>query len=395
MKKLQASAENADYNSLLWNDLYKFSMQYAVLVNFPQAVVEYELFDRGCVDFPDNFDFELKKIINNYTSKKMSKIRKMEFMAKCPYLPNWYFDFLEHYTYDPNEVICYLDENKHLKVKIKGFWYRTILWEVPLMADICELYYKMTGVVYDFDSSNTANKAVIFRNNGINYADFGTRRAFSRENHHNVFNVLLKESYDEFIGTSNVELGLAYNTKIVGTYAHEFVSGVAALNGYIHANYHAMEIWSKTYNGDLGIALTDTFTTLAFLKDFNSKYSKLFDGVRHDSGCPLAFTDMMIHHYKSLKINPQYKTVVYSDGLNVKKVLEISEYRKNEINKSYGIGTNFTCDISCVKPMNIVIKLVKINNNHVIKISDDLKKSIGDKQTIEFGMFQINNLLKS
>lgn len=63
----------------------------------------------------------------------------------------------------------------------------------------------------------------------------------------------------------------------------------------------------KVYAGNLGIALSDTFGTDAFFADFDLKLSKLYDGVRHDSGDPFGFTDKLIAHYMSMEIDPMKK----------------------------------------------------------------------------------------
>ena len=355
--------------------------------------------DRNNTEYPDGFAVELRKIVDSYRIKRMSAQRKKEFAKKCPYLPAAFFDFLEGYRYDPSEVGI-IQVGGKLSIEISGYWYRTILWEVALMSDICELYYNMTGqrdedVNVKGALAKIQEKSNAFYMNNAQVADFGTRRAKSKNHHINVFESMNSSLlHTNFIGTSNVEIALANDSKVIGTFAHEWVSAIASMFGYAHANKIAMEFWTKTYNGNLGIALTDTFTTDAFLQDFDSKYANLFTGVRHDSGDPFAFTDKIINHYMKLGIDPTTKTIVYSDGLNPKMVIKLQEYRKNEIRKSYGIGTNLTCDIEGVKPMNIVIKLVEVNGMPAIKLSDSPTKHIGDEETIKFVKWQTEQRLK-
>jgi nicotinate phosphoribosyltransferase len=227
--------------------------------------------------------------------------------------------------------------------------------------------------------------------NAIQFADFGTRRAKSPEHHAAVVDIFAGSLiYKNFIGSSNVELALYHNIKVIGTYAHEWISGNAVMFGYAQANLHAMENWVATYNGDLGIALTDTFTTDAFLQDFDSKYANLFTGVRHDSEDPFIFTDKIINHYKKLGIDPTTKTIVYSNALDSEMTLKIAKYRNGEIRKSYGIGTFLTNDIPNVKAMNIVIKLVELNGIPAIKLSDSPEKHVGDAETIKFVKWQLH-----
>jgi len=393
------SPESINKDSILWADLYKFTMMWAIIKNFPEAKVRYEFIDRSHTQYPDGFAVRLRKIVDEYRNKKMSKQRRLEFEARSPYLPAAFFDFLEGYRYDPSEVGI-VQNGGDLSMQIAGYWYRTCPWETTLMKDICKLYYEMTGqsdenVDIAKSLEKAQDKAQYFYLNNIQVVDFGTRRAKSEDVHASVVDIFCGSSmYENFAGTSNVELGLYNGIKVIGTYAHEWVSGIAAMFGYAHANRIAMEYWIKTYNGNLGIALSDTFTTDAFLRDFDSKYANLFTGVRHDSGDPFVFTDKIIDHYKSLGIDPTTKTIVYSDALNPELVIKIDNYRRKEIRKSYGIGTNLTNDIIGVKPMNIVIKLFEINGMPAIKLSDSPTKHVGDEETIKFVEWQINKMAK-
>jgi nicotinate phosphoribosyltransferase len=184
------------------------------------------------------------------------------------------------------------------------------------------------------------------------------------------------------VGTSNVHIAMVTGIKPLGTHAHEWISGIAALKGYSYANKNMMDDWVKVYQGELGIALADTFGLDAFLKDFNTFYAKLFDGVRHDSGNPFEFAEKIVGHYKHLGIDPISKTIVFSDGLNVDLAIELKKHCNDiGINCSFGIGTHFTNDVG-IKALNIVIKMVTINNKHVVKLSEVPAKHTGDLETI-------------
>ena len=147
----------------------------------------------------------------------------------------------------------------------------------------------------------------------------------------------------------------------------------------------SLEHWVDVFRGDLGVALSDTYTTDIFLKQFDTKFAKLFDGVRHDSGDPIEFADKVIKHYKKNGINPLYKFIIFSDGLNVEKVDKITTACKDKIGVSFGIGTNLTNDVG-LQPMNIVIKLTDVNFDGswlpVIKISDEKGKHTGKPEVI-------------
>jgi nicotinate phosphoribosyltransferase len=178
---------------------------------------------------------------------------------------------------------------------------------------------------------------------------------------------------------------MKYDTVPIGTHAHEWFMFHAAQFGYKYANRASLENWVKIYRGDLGIALSDTFTTPVFFRDFDTLFAKLFDGVRHDSGDPLEFADKTIAHYKSLRINPLSKTIVFSDALNPEMVQKITEYCKGKIGMSFGIGTNFTNDVG-VKPLNMVIKISHVLTGdrwtQVVKLSDAPGKHTGNDEIV-------------
>jgi nicotinate phosphoribosyltransferase len=222
---------------------------------------------------------------------------------------------------------------------------------------------------------------------GVTVADFGTRRRFSFENQERVVNELKSFGSTNFVGTSNVYFAMKYDVTPIGTHAHEWFMYHAAHYGYKFANKMAMENWVRTYRGDLGIALSDTFTTDVFFNSFDTKFAKLFDGVRHDSGDPLVFADKTIAHYAKLRIDPMSKTIVFSDALNPEAVETITKYCRGRIKISFGIGTNFTNDVGA-KPLNIVIKLIEAKPEgqewvSMVKLSDEPGKYTGKSQEID------------
>ena len=144
----------------------------------------------------------------------------------------------------------------------------------------------------------------------------------------------------------------------------------------VDSQRNALETWVQEYRGHLGIALTDTITLEAFLGDFDLYFAKLFDGLRHDSGDPLWFAEKCIAHYESLGIDPRTKTLIFSDALTFDKSMQIKAALEGRIRTSFGIGTNLTCDVPGVTPMNIVIKMVSCNGQPVAKVSDSPGKTI-------------------
>jgi len=373
--------------SLIDTDLYKLTQMAAVAQLFPRSKVKYQFINRGKTPFPEGFAAELREQVSAMANIRLTAEEKEFLKKRCWYLPPTFLDLLDGYRYNPSEVGI-VQNNGDLIITIEGYWYRTILWEVPLMALISELYFKMThpegieGSRRELEKKNLA-KVQQFAKNLIKVADFGTRRRYSFENQLNVCKdfVSFHNSSSFFVGTSNPLIAMKLDIPVLGTHAHEWVSGIAAKKGYAHANKEMMDAWMSVYEGDLGTALTDTFGTDAFLRDFTTLYAKLFDSVRHDSGDPYKFVDKIVAHYKKLRIDPMSKTIIFSDGLTTDLCMKLAEYCKGKIMCSFGIGTHLTNDVG-VKPLNIVIKLIMIDGEHVIKLSDDRGKSVGDQETV-------------
>lgn len=376
--------------SILDTDLYKITMQQAVVKLYPSAKVKYTFINRGKTKFPDGFDVKLRKEVKEMEKLVLLKEEKNFIKKVCPFINKAYLDFLSGFRFDSSEVKIY-QEKGDLKISISGFWYKTILWEVPLMALISELYFLMTGDSFKVLNNETTiadniEKAYLFKNNNINYADFGTRRRFSYDNQNKVINDF-KNYSNNFVGTSNVHFAHKFNLKPIGTHAHEWFSFHAAKYGYKMANTLAMDKWVDVYRGDLGIALPDTFTTDVFFRSFEKKFAKLYDGIRHDSGDPFEFVNKTIYHYEKLGIDPKSKAIIFSDSLNTEAAIKIKNFCRGKIKCSFGIGTNFTNDVG-VKPLNIVIKMTKAKPEgdewiNTIKLSDVKGKHTGDKKEIE------------
>lgn len=380
--------------SLLDTDLYKLTQQCAVAKIYPDARVRYKFINRGGTEFDAGFAELLREQVQSMSELRLTKDEKAFLAERCPFLNPFYRDFLAGYQYDPSEVhISQSDE--HLSINIEGHWYRTILWEVTLMSLISEVYFKTTKnphmkeshIISPGDSEQRATiKGSNFREFGIYHADFGSRRRYSLKNHERVVKALKKSGREFFVGTSNVLLAMQNDVKPIGTQAHEWFMYHAAEYGYRMANSMSLEKWVDAYEGSLGIALTDTFTTPDFFRVFGTLYAKLYDGVRHDSGDPIAFGEAVISHYEKLGIDPKTKTIVFSDGLDVREAMRIHNDFKGRIKISFGIGTNFTNDVGA-KPINMVIKMVEafINGKWVstVKLSDNEGKHTGNEDAIK------------
>jgi len=370
------------------NDLYKFSVMLAIQKLYPWAYVKYAFTNRGGTQFPEGFAERMKEEVASMVNLKLTKEEKKFIKKRCYFFDPVFIDFLEGYRYDPEEVKI-VQNGGDLSVVIEGYWYRTVLWEVPLMAIISELYFKMTGAKPEGVEEKTKTKAIALKDLEADYSEFGTRRRFSFDVQDKVIETLQAYSGEYFKGTSNMYFAMKYDTTPIGTMPHEWFMYHGAFFGYRSANIKALEAWVEVYDGSLGIALTDTYTTDSFFNSFSLKQAKLFDGVRHDSGDPLTFAEKTIDFYQRNRIDPVSKTIVFSDSLNIEAVKDIKEHVAGRIHDTYGIGTFFSNDVG-VKALNMVIKLTDIKAHkkdaeflQAVKLSDVSGKHTGDQKEIQ------------
>lgn len=381
------------------DDLYKFTMCCAVIENFPRTQVKYKFNDRNNTVYPTGFAEELRRQIKMLESVVITDEEVAFLRRRCRYIPAWFCSFLKGFRYDSSWVKIEQDEEGHLHIEFEGCWSNTILLEVKVLAIISELYYIMTGEdkYFDYDSYyvKSRDKARCMIEAGCTFSDFGTRRRASFNAQDTVVRAM-KECQDsmtgpgKFIGTSNVYLAMKYDLVPIGTMAHELICAIAGMYGPQMANYLAMKTWANTYRGALGTFLYDTYGWRIFSLNFSEDYANLFKGLRVDSGDNFKELDMIVDKYRSLNIDPQTKQVVFSNGLDVERAIEIQRYAVNKCIPSFGIGTHFTNDFDGVRPMNIVIKLVAVKITEswpfyceTCKLSEEPGKYSGNKATVE------------
>ena len=377
--------------SILDTDLYKLTTSYAYSKLFPRAYGEFEFVDRDDRDYPDGFDQLLRQELDEMTRLSLSDEEEEFLRRKLSYLPPIYIDFLKGLRFNPAEVSVAM-EGRKLRIRTSGLLYRVTLWETPILALVSELYFKVTGQSPDIDYMENAvrEKARRLKEHQITFSLFGVRRRYSADVEDRITELLKKHSGDNFFGTSNVYFAVKHQINVSGTHPHEWVQFHGAIYGYKMANYMAMENWISTYDGDLGTALTDTYTTGVFMQNFSKKHAQLFTSLRQDSGDPLAFVDMAIRRYEELRVNPKLKYIVFSDSLDVEKAIQIKHYCGDRITATFGIGTNLTNDVgNGIKGLNIVMKLFRCKMiekdrwNECIKLSDVAGKHTGSVEEIQ------------
>lgn len=372
------------------NDLYKFTTMNAIQKLYPTAMVTYAFINRGNTVFPEGFAERLRKEIDSMAGITLSRDEEDFIVTKCYYFDPVFIDLLKGYRYDPSEVTV-KQNNGEIEIIIEGLWYRTVLWEVPVLALVSEMYYIMNGIKPEQVEERAIEKAASMKEMRAEYSDFGTRRRFSFGVHDRVISSLKQHSGEYFKGTSNVYLAMKHDLYPHGTHPHEWFMFHGAEFGYRSANEKALDAWVDVYRGYLGTALSDTYTTDNFFASFSTLHAKLFDGIRQDSGDPLLFTDRAVEFYLNNRTDPRTKTIVFSDALNMEKIRKIREHVNGRIHDVYGIGTYLSNDTG-VKPLNIVIKLTgtKIrpwdNYHPTVKLSDDPGKYVGDPEEIDLCM---------
>lgn len=369
-------------DSLLDTDLYKLTMMQAVLHNGPAANVEYRFVNRNdAVDlrpYKKDIEAEIDALCSLHFTKD-----EIAYLASLPFFKPEFLEFLRIFQLN-RDFVQVIEGEDDLEIVIQGPWLHTILFEIPLLAIVSEVYSKIKFPQPDYNIGRERLTAKILEiksaDLGTDYkiSDFGTRRRFSKQWQHEVVEFLVKELPDNFVGTSNVFFAKEFGIKPIGTMAHEYFQAHQALGPRLaDSQKAALQSWANEYRGDLGIALSDIYGIDAFLRDFDLYFCKLFDGVRHDSGDPIWWGNKILAHYEAMRIDSRTKTLVFSDGLTIAKTIELYKHFHARAKLGFGIGTKLTNDLGH-KSLSIVIKMTKCNQQPVAKISDEPDKVICD-----------------
>ncbi|WP_418744473.1 nicotinate phosphoribosyltransferase [Duodenibacillus massiliensis] len=375
--------------SLLDTDLYKFTMMQCVLHQFPGAEVSYRFRCRTPgVDLSPYAD-EIRDEVMHLCTLTF-KDAELAYLGGLRFIKSDFVDFLSLFHLKDKYIRVTKDPacDFGLSIEITGPWLHTILFEIPILAIVNEVYFRHIAPVPDEAEGMRRLRAKIALlknepdNADLRVSDFGTRRRFSRAWQEKVVRVLIDELGSPiFSGTSNVDLARRYGLVSIGTMAHEYLQACQALGPRLRdSQVFGFEMWAKEYRGDLGIALSDVYGIEPFLKDFDMYFCKLFDGARHDSGDPFVWGERMIEHYRANKCDPRGKSLVFSDGLTVPRIIELYRRFHRRIGIGFGIGTNLMNDLG-PQPLNIVVKMVRANGQPVAKISDNPVKGMCDDPT--------------
>ena len=384
-------------HSLLDTDLYKFTMMQVVLHHFPGARVEYRFKCRNPGVDLAQFATQIREEVRHLCSLQF-RDAELNYLRSMRFIKSDFVDFLGLFRLNEKYIAINPLPTGELDIRIEGPWLHTILFEIPVLAIVNEVYFRNTRPNPDFAEGRRRLEAKVgqLQADGLRelkIADYGTRRRFSKDWHEEVLRTLAARlgpvtsppqraagKPPQFAGTSNVLYAMKLGLIPLGTMAHEYLQACQALGPRLRdSQVFGFECWAREYRGDLGIALSDVYGMSAFLRDFDLYFCKLFDGARHDSGDPFQWGERMLAHYAANRVDPRTKTLIYSDSLTVPRTIELYQQFRGRCQLAFGIGTNLTNDLG-YEPLQIVIKMVRCNDQPVAKLSDTPAKNMCDDE---------------
>lgn len=376
--------------SLLETDLYKFSMGQAIYHQFPGYTTTWTFKCRNKdVHFTTEMVEEIRDQIRRYCELKFTE-EELQYLSKIRWFKQSYVDFLRLWHPRFEDFTITNDAQCGLSIETNGTWLNTSMYEIPTLAIVNEVYFRMQ---FDYDRlmesfERRLKEKIGWLTSGRYYlsafSEFGLRRRLSAEAQELAVKTLAetmfptgkdengKPLFTNFVGTSNVYLAMKYNVKPMGTMAHEWIMCVGQGNhkhNPAYSNFYAMEAWVKEYSVLNGTALTDAITTDCFLKDFDLTYATLFSGVRHDSGDPYEWGEKILKHYQELELDATQKTLLFSDSLDFGRADALYRHFNGRAKVAFGIGTYLANDTD-ENALNIVMKTTFCNGMDVAKISD-------------------------
>jgi nicotinate phosphoribosyltransferase len=376
--------------SLLDTDLYKFTMWQPVLHRHPQAQALYRFVCRNRPQYPLA---ELVEEVNaqlDHLCRLCFERDELAYLGSLRFMKSDFVDFLRIFRFQ-RDFIHASAEGDGLRIEARGPQVHVMALEIFVLATVNELYFRRFDreAAWTEGRRRVADKIAQLRAfaqepalaHPFELFDFGVRRRYARDWQREVVATFVRELPRFFKGTSNVLLARDLATVPIGTMGHEYLQTFQGLGVRLRDFQRAaLEEWVQEYRGDLGIALTDTVGMDAFLADFDLYFAKLFDGLRQDSGDPIAWGEKALAHYAKLRINAHDKRLVFSDSLDIPKAIALYRHFGDRVQMGFGIGTNLTNDVG-LEPLNIVMKLVEVNGQPVAKLSDAPGKTLATDET--------------
>jgi nicotinate phosphoribosyltransferase len=288
-------------------------------------------------------------------------------------------------------------------VRFSGLWTEVTMWEVYGLALVSEMRTRAAlsalselelDVLYARAKTKLWEKIELLRTvPEVRISEFGTRRRHSFLWQEYVVQVMRVALGASLSGTSNTFLAYKHDLEAMGTNAHELPMAMAALaqdHEELHrSQYRVLELWQKSYGGELLIMLPDTFGTTQFL-DGAPDWVADWTGQRCDSKDPFVAGDEYIAWLGAHGRDAKKKRLIASDGLDADDILRLHEYFHGRIRFSAGWGTLLTNDFrGChprgetgLEPISLVCKLMTVEGRPAVKLSDNARKATGPEAEI-------------
>lgn len=392
--------------SLIDTDFYKLLMCQSVFRNKPDTQVTFSLINRTSnVRLAELIDEgELREQLDHIRSLSLSRgestwLRGNTFYGKRQMFRPDFMEWFENLRL-PDYHLEKVDGQYELT--FEGSWPEVMLWEIPALSVLMELRSRAVlnqmgrfelQVLYARAMTKLWGKVETLREvPGPSLADFGTRRRHSFLWQDWCVQAMLEGLGDRFVGTSNCLIAKNRDLEAIGTNAHELPMVYAALAKddatLARAPYDVLADWHEEHDGNLRMILPDTYGTEKFLENAPDWLAG-WTGIRIDSGDPAKSAETAINWWRVRGEDPTQKLIIFSDGLDTKKIIELYSQFKGRAKLSFGWGTLLTNDFrglapnDGLAPFSLVCKAVEANGHPTVKLSDNPKKAMGPKDQIE------------
>ncbi|MDB4197500.1 nicotinate phosphoribosyltransferase [Ascidiaceihabitans sp.] len=392
--------------SLIDTDFYKLLMCQSIFHNKPETHVKFSLINRSTkIPLADLIDeAELREQLDHVRSLSLSRgestwLRGNTFYGKRQMFRPDFMEWFEGLRLPPYHLERVGDQ---YELTFEGKWHEVMLWEIPALAILMELRSRAVldkmdkfelQILYARAMTRVWEKIEVLRDiKDLSVADFGTRRRHSYLWQDWCAQAMREGLGSSFSGTSNCKIAMTREMEAIGTNAHELPMVYAALTeddaALARSPYNVLKDWRDEHEGNLRIILPDTYGTQGFL-DKAPDWLAGWTGIRIDSGDPITTAQIAIDWWVSRGEDPQKKRVIFSDGLDVKKIKELHGLFHDKTNISFGWGTLLTNDFrelvpnDALAPFSLVCKAVEANGSPTVKLSDNPNKAMGPKAEIE------------
>lgn len=392
--------------SLIDTDFYKLLMCQSVFRNNPDTQVTFSLINRTkSIKIADTIDEgELREQLDHIRSLSLSRGESTWLRGNTFYGRRQMFspDFME--WFENLRLPAYQLEKRdgQYELTFEGSWPEVMMWEIPALAVIMELRGRSVlgqmgrfelQVLYARAMTKLWEKVETLREvPDLRIADFGTRRRHSFMWQTWCVQAMMEGLGEKFVGTSNCLIAMRQDIEAIGTNAHELpmvYSALAKTDAELrNAPYKVLEDWQEEHDGNLLIMLPDTYGTQGFL-DNAPDWVSGWTGIRIDSGDPATGAEIAIDWWKRRGEDPKEKLIIFSDGLDVEKIVKLQTQFAGRTKISFGWGTLLTNDFrglvkdDALKPFSLVCKAISADGRPTVKLSDNPNKSMGPKDQIE------------